>query len=111
MVKLNRVDALQLVHYLTTELANPDRKEISIAGFIKEQCKPPEVDKVCEKSTEDSAHRQSLMAKLKSLGQAGFDAMTEDQYGDWVDSLSFGEFLELVSFCHDRDDTSQAAVS
>lgn len=38
----------------------------------------------------------SLLAKVKELAPR-FDTMTEREWGEWVDSLEFSEFLELIA--------------
>ena len=43
MLELSREEALQLVQHLTSELANPSRKTVSVPGLVKEPSKPAEV--------------------------------------------------------------------
>jgi len=100
MLELSREEALQLVQHLTSELANPSRKTVSVPGLVKEPSKPAEVEQIAEQDPEENPHRISLRAKLKSIGSERFDAMTEDEYGDWIDSLTFEEFLELHELCN-----------
>lgn len=38
----------------------------------------------------------SLRVKMESI-RLTIDTMTNDQYGDWIESLEFDEFLELAS--------------
>ncbi len=39
--------------------------------------------------------RKNVKQKLKVLSGC-IDTMTDDAFGEWVDSLSFGEFLEFI---------------
>lgn len=103
MVELSREEALQLLQHMATELANPSRKTISVPGLVKEPSKPAVVEQIAEQEPEENPHRISLRAKLKSIGSERFDAMTEDEYGDWIDSLTFDEFLQLHELCNDRE--------
>jgi hypothetical protein len=103
MLELSREEALQLVQYLMSELANPSRNTINMPGLVKEPVKPVVVEQVSDQDPEENPHRISLRAKLKSIGSERFDAMTEDEYGDWIDSLTFEEFLELHKLCSDRE--------
>jgi len=102
MLELSREEALQLVQHLTSQLANPSCKTVSVHGFVKEPSKPA-VEQIVEQDPEKNPHRISLREKLKSIGSERFDAMTEDEYGDWIDSLTFEEFLQLHELCNDRE--------
>lgn len=42
--------------------------------------------------------RASMNKKLDDI-RPTFDAMTEKEYGDWIDALEFPEFLELFDIC------------
>lgn len=103
MLELSREEALQLVQHLTSELANPSCKTVSVPGLVKEPSKPAVVEQIIEQDPEKNPHRISLREKLKSIGSERFDAMTEDEYGDWIDSLTFEEFLQLHELCNDRE--------
>ncbi|OEE38266.1 hypothetical protein A1QO_02495 [Vibrio genomosp. F10 str. ZF-129] len=37
----------------------------------------------------------SLMVKMEAIRDS-IDTMTEDEYGDWVNSLEFDEFIEFI---------------
>ncbi|MBF4275617.1 hypothetical protein, partial [Vibrio anguillarum] len=37
----------------------------------------------------------NLKVKMEAVRDS-FDDMTEEQYGDWLDSLEFDEFIELI---------------
>jgi len=42
--------------------------------------------------------RESMIKKLNDI-KPTFDELTEIEYGDWLDSLEFPEFLELMDMC------------
>ena len=51
-----------------------------------------------EEWTSDKAVLTRLKTKMKIVKNT-FDDFTEDEYGDWIDSLEFDEFLELMNLC------------
>lgn len=106
MLELSREEALHLVHLLTSELANPARRTINVPGLVKEPGKMVVVEQLSLQDAEENPHRISLRAKLKFIGSDRFDAMTEDEYGDWIDSLTFEEFLELNKICKDCENAA-----
>lgn len=106
MLELSREETLQLVQHLTSELANPSCMTVNVPGFVKEPSKPEVVEQIVEQDPEINPHRISLREKLKSIGSERFDAMTDDEYGDWIDSLTFDEFLQLHELCSDCEKTA-----
>jgi len=48
---------------------------------------------------------------LKSIGTERFDVMIKDEYGDWIDSLTFEEFFQLHELCNDCEKSAQSKSS
>ena len=46
------------------------------------------------------------MTKITAMGEA-FYAMSESQYGDWLDSLPQDEFIELMAVMIELDDRTR----
>lgn len=51
----------------------------------------------------DEAAQSRVMAKITGMGEA-FYAMSEDQYGEWLNALPQDEFLELMAVMIKADD-------
>ena len=63
----------------------------------------------------DKAARNRLIARLKELGN-GLSAMSNEAYGDWINSLPRDEFLELIAIgqevnSQDRDAASKSSFA
>lgn len=54
----------------------------------------------------DEAARDRVLVKLKALGEA-FYAMSEGEYGAWLDALPQDEFMELMALMIELDDRSR----
>ncbi|WP_390241938.1 hypothetical protein [Vibrio sp. R78045] len=66
------------------ENKNPTKKTVEGLGDFNESS---------ESNAKASA---SLRVKMESI-RLTIDTMTDNQYGDWIESLEFDEFLELAS--------------
>lgn len=44
----------------------------------------------------DEGAQDRVMAKIKAMGES-FYAMSEDEYGDWLDALPQDEFFEFMA--------------
>ncbi|WP_425953060.1 hypothetical protein [Ralstonia pseudosolanacearum] len=58
----------------------------------------------------DQGAQDRVMEKIKALGQ-DFYAMSEDQYGDWLDALPRDEFIELITAVIKLDEQSHRAAA
>lgn len=61
--------------------------------------KKPTTTETVETKPDDSVPNETASASLKVKMEAirdSIDTMTEDEYGDWVNSLEFDEFIELI---------------
>ena len=55
----------------------------------------------------DEATRDRVMAKIRAMGEA-FYAMSEAEYGDWLDALPQDEFIEFISLMIELDERNKA---
>lgn len=45
---------------------------------------------------QDAAARNRMLEKVRAMGESFF-TMSEEHYGDWLDSLPKDEFIELIA--------------
>jgi hypothetical protein len=58
----------------------------------------------------DESAQSRVMDKLKAMGE-GFYALSESEYGDWLDALPKDEFMEFMAVMIGLDDRARAARS
>lgn len=85
----------------------------SIAGFRLRRRKTTQGERdTCARALPapmyDKAARDRVLVKIKALGEA-FYAMSEDEYGAWLDALPRDEFMELMALMIELDDRSRKA--
>lgn len=67
-----------------------------IKRYLSKNLEHTKVEKaISEYEQPNVAALASLKLKLEAVRDT-IDAMTEDEYGDWIDSLTFEEFMELI---------------
>jgi hypothetical protein len=69
-----------------------------ITGFRTRQEKPAAMHRrlTLPYAHEDKGAQDRVVAKIDAMGGA-FYAMSEDDYGEWLDALPFNEFLEFIA--------------
>ncbi|EPW5429243.1 hypothetical protein ACWM3R_001378 [Vibrio cholerae] len=105
-----------IIDGIATAVANPtqfDTKDEAlteakrIIDSYRNKCtlENPAVDNANAPSKDnDGAARASLVEKFKAVKD--FDSLSEDEFGDFIDSLSLEEFIELASMHNTSDKTN-----
>jgi len=57
----------------------------------------------------DQAAQDRVMAKIDAMGE-GFYAMSEDEFGDWLDALPQDEFFEFMSVTIELEERQRVAA-
>ncbi|KWK63664.1 hypothetical protein [Burkholderia ubonensis] len=58
----------------------------------------------------DKGAQDRVMAKINAIGE-GFYSLSEDEYGDWLDALPQGEFIEFIAVMIALDDRSSRVAA
>jgi hypothetical protein len=98
MTELNRNQAITLIKFLEFKLSDPacsvidlDDAKLRVRPTIVTQAPPLG----SSGSTVDSLLYEKLKKRFNDVAPC-FDQLTDEQYGDWLDSLSFEEFTVLI---------------
>ncbi|WP_119298713.1 hypothetical protein [Vibrio cholerae] len=105
-----------IIDGIATAVVNPtqfDSKEEALAeanriiDSYRNKCtleKPEAAKPPLPSDANNKAARASLVEKFKAVED--FDSLSEDEYGNFIDSLSLEEFIELAKMCDMSDKTN-----
>jgi hypothetical protein len=81
-----------------------------ITGFRLRGTRAPDTKSAADlpAALRDPRAQDRVMTKIEAMGEA-FYAMSEDEYGDWLDALPQDEFFEFLSVMYELDDRARAA--
>jgi hypothetical protein len=96
-------EQLILAGYRLLDAESQGRLKAFVQSLPKAFSKPAKPEQADTSMKPNPEAKASLLRRLRAIGTEKFDAMSQDEYGDWIDSLPFEEFLELVVLGNQAD--------